>query len=67
VERKYCDLVREVKSAVSIPVAVKLGPYFSSMVNMARRLEASGADGLVLFNRFYSPISTWSRWKWCLT
>ncbi len=55
VERQYCDLVREVKAAVQIPVAVKLGPYFSSMVNMARRLEASGADGLVLFNRFYQP------------
>ena len=55
VERQYCDLVREVKSVVHIPVAVKLGPYFSSMVNMARKLEASGADGLVLFNRFYQP------------
>ncbi len=55
VERKYCDLVREVKAAVHIPVAVKLGPYFSAMANMARRLEAAGADGLVLFNRFYQP------------
>ena len=55
VERKYCDLVREVKSAVHIPVAVKLGPYFSSLVNMAKRLEGAGADGLVLFNRFYQP------------
>jgi dihydroorotate dehydrogenase (fumarate) len=55
VEQKYCDLVREVKAAVQIPVAVKLGPYFSSLVNMAKRLEASGADGLVLFNRFYQP------------
>jgi len=55
VERKYCDLVREVKSAVHIPVAVKLGPYFSAMVNMAKRLEAAGADALVLFNRFYQP------------
>jgi len=55
VERKYCDLVREVKSAIHIPVAVKLGPYFSAPVNMAKRLEAAGADGLVLFNRFYQP------------
>ncbi|HXM44779.1 MAG TPA: dihydroorotate dehydrogenase-like protein [Bryobacteraceae bacterium] len=55
VERQYCDLVRAVKSAVHIPVAVKLGPYFSSLVNMAKRLEAAGADGLVLFNRFYQP------------
>ncbi len=54
-ERKYCDLVREVKAAVHIPVAVKLGPYFSSLANMAKRLESAGADGLVLFNRFYQP------------
>jgi dihydroorotate dehydrogenase (fumarate) len=55
VEHMYCDLVREVKASVQIPVAVKLGPYFSSMGNMARRLDAAGADGLVLFNRFYQP------------
>ena len=55
VERKYSDLVSEVKAAVGIPVAVKLGPYFSAPVNMAKRLEAAGADGLVLFNRFYQP------------
>jgi len=55
VEQMYCDLVREVKSSVQIPVAVKLGPYFSSMGNLARRLDASGADALVLFNRFYQP------------
>jgi dihydroorotate dehydrogenase (fumarate) len=55
VEQKYCDLVREVKAAVHIPVAVKLGPYFSALANMAKRLEAAGADGLVLFNRFYQP------------
>ena len=40
---------------MKIPVAVKLGPYFSSMANMAKRLDAAGADGLVLFNRFYQP------------
>jgi len=55
VEQKYIDLVREVKSKVRIPVAVKLGPYFSSMANMAMKLDAAGADGLVLFNRFYQP------------
>jgi dihydroorotate dehydrogenase (fumarate) len=55
VEHMYTDLVREVKSSVSIPVAVKIGPYFSSMANMARRLEEAGADALVLFNRFYQP------------
>lgn len=55
VEQMYCDLVSEVKKSVTIPVAVKLGPYFSSMGNMARRLEAAGANALVLFNRFYQP------------
>jgi len=44
-----------VKSSVTIPVAMKLSPFFSSMSNMARRLAAEGADGLVLFNRFYQP------------
>jgi dihydroorotate dehydrogenase (fumarate) len=55
VEQHYCDLVKEVKSSVKIPVAVKLGPYFSSVANMAKRLDAAGADSLVLFNRFYQP------------
>ena len=55
VERQYLDLVEAVASAVSIPLAVKVGPYFSAMANMAQRLVASGADGLVLFNRFYQP------------
>lgn len=55
VERKYIELVKAVKGGVSIPVSVKLGPYFSSMANMARKLVDAGADGLVLFNRFYQP------------
>lgn len=55
VEKGYCDLVREVRSSVSIPLAVKIGPFFSAPVNMAHRLEASGAGALVLFNRFYQP------------
>ena len=55
VEQRYLDLVQAVKAEVKLPVAVKLGPYFSSMANMARRLDAAGADGLVLFNRFYQP------------
>ncbi len=55
VEQIYLDVLRDVKSAVSIPVAMKLGPYFSSMANMAGRLAKAGADGLVLFNRFYQP------------
>lgn len=55
VEQNYVDIVRAVKGTVSIPVAVKLSPFFSNMANMAKRLEAAGANGLVLFNRFYQP------------
>jgi len=55
IEDMYLDLLRQVKSSVTIPVAMKLSPFFSSMSNMARRLAAEGADGLVLFNRFYQP------------
>jgi len=55
VEQNYVDLVKAIKAEVHIPVAVKLGPYFSSMANMARKLDAAGADALVLFNRFYQP------------
>jgi dihydroorotate dehydrogenase (fumarate) len=51
----YLELLRDVKAAVSIPVAIKLSPYFSSIANMANRLTEAGADGLVLFNRFYQP------------
>ena len=55
VENIYLDLVRSVKSAVSIPVAIKLSPYFSAPGRMAMALAEAGADGLVLFNRFYQP------------
>ena len=55
VEKMYLDVVRAVRGAVKIPVAIKLGPYFNSMANMARRLCQAGADALVLFNRFYQP------------
>jgi dihydroorotate dehydrogenase (fumarate) len=55
VESRYLDLVAAVKQSISIPLAVKVGPYFSAMGNMALRLAESGADGLVLFNRFYQP------------
>ena len=55
IEQTYLDIVRAVKSVVSIPVAVKLSPFFSNLANMAKRLDALGADGLVLFNRFYQP------------
>ena len=55
VERRYLDLVAAVRGSVSIPLAVKVGPFFSSVANMARRLVEAGADGLVLFNRFMQP------------
>lgn len=55
VEDNYVEVVREVKRNLTIPLSVKLGPYFSSMGNMARRLDDAGADALVLFNRFYQP------------
>ncbi|HMD95747.1 MAG TPA: dihydroorotate dehydrogenase-like protein [Terriglobia bacterium] len=55
VEQVYYDLVAEVKTRLRIPLAVKIGPYFSSMGNAAQRLDESGADALVLFNRFYQP------------
>ncbi|HEX6230924.1 MAG TPA: dihydroorotate dehydrogenase-like protein [Actinomycetota bacterium] len=55
VERRYLDLVGAVRESVTIPLAVKVGPYFSSVANMARRLTEAGADGLVLFNRFLQP------------
>ena len=55
VEEGYLDLVRAVRAAVSVPVAVKLSPYFSSFAHMAREVVRAGGDGLVLFNRFYQP------------
>ncbi|MGA2061072.1 MAG: dihydroorotate dehydrogenase-like protein [Thermoguttaceae bacterium] len=55
VEAQYLDLVAAVKESISIPLAVKIGPYFSAMANMAHRLVRAGADGLVLFNRFLQP------------
>lgn len=55
VEHRYLNIISEVRSSVRIPVAVKLNPYFSSMGNMANRMQKAGADALVLFNRFYQP------------
>jgi dihydroorotate dehydrogenase (fumarate) len=55
VERLYLEILSAVRQVVTIPVAVKLSPYFSSTANMASRLADHGADGLVLFNRFYQP------------
>lgn len=55
VEQRYIDIVKHVASAVDIPVAVKLNPYFSAPGYMARKMYESGARGLVMFNRFYQP------------
>jgi len=55
IENIYLDMLRQVKRSVTIPVAMKLSPFFSSVANMSRRLAEEGANGLVLFNRFYQP------------
>jgi dihydroorotate dehydrogenase (fumarate) len=55
VEALYLDVLRAVKATVSIPVAMKLGPFFSAPGDVVRSLDAAGADGFVLFNRFYQP------------
>jgi dihydroorotate dehydrogenase (fumarate) len=55
VEQQYLDILKAVKSVVTIPVAVKLSPFFSNMANIAKRFDEAGANGLVLFNRFYQP------------
>lgn len=54
-EQDYCEIVSQVKAAVSIPIAVKLSPFFTSLPYFAQRLDEAGADALVLFNRFYQP------------
>lgn len=55
IERRYLELIEATVAAVDIPVAVKIGPYFSSLPNMARRMEDAGAKGLVIFNRYLQP------------
>ncbi|GAB4415350.1 MAG: dihydroorotate dehydrogenase-like protein [Bacteroidia bacterium] len=55
VEQRYLDILRAVKEAVQVPVAIKLNPYFSAFADMARQLDEAGANALVLFNRFYEP------------
>ena len=58
IERHYMELVRTVKAAISIPLSVKIGPYFSSLPNFASRLFDTGADGMVIFNRYlYTDIN----------
>ena len=54
-EQSYVDLVKDVRQQISIPLAVKLSPYFTALPNLASQLDAAGASGLVLFNRFYQP------------
>lgn len=55
VENRALEVVRELRAEVRLPLAVKLSPFYSSLPNFARKMEATGADGLVLFNRFYQP------------
>jgi dihydroorotate dehydrogenase (fumarate) len=55
IEDQYCRIVQDLKQLLTIPVAVKLAPFFTAFGNVARRLDAAGADALVLFNRFYQP------------
>ncbi|HZP62187.1 MAG TPA: dihydroorotate dehydrogenase-like protein [Terriglobales bacterium] len=55
IEEQYIGILQAVRSTVTIPVALKLSPFFTNMANMARRLDEAGANGLVLFNRFYQP------------
>lgn len=55
IEEAYVEILREVKSVINIPVAVKLSPYFTSLANIIKRFDDAGANGFVLFNRFYQP------------
>jgi dihydroorotate dehydrogenase (fumarate) len=55
IENNYIEVIKAVKSAVKVPVSVKLSPYFTNVANMAKKIDATGANGLVLFNRFYQP------------
>lgn len=55
VEEDALTVVRDVRKRIKVPLAVKIGPYYSSLANMAKRFVTAGADGLVLFNRFYQP------------
>ncbi len=55
VERQTLEMVKEVKAQITIPLAIKLSPFYSALAHFARRLAHAGADGLVIFNRFYEP------------
>ncbi len=63
IEARYIELIRDVAGSISIPLAVKVGPYFSAMANMAMRIADAGARGLVLFNRFLYPDISLQRMK----
>ena len=68
VEQTYIDILKAVKSEVTIPVAVKLSPFFTNFANMAKRMNKTGVEGLVLFNRFYQPdidLETGGKPKFC--
>jgi dihydroorotate dehydrogenase (fumarate) len=54
-ELRYCNIVRAIRKSVRVPISVKLGPYFASFANFATKLTEAGADGVVIFNRFYQP------------
>ena len=62
-EARYIDLITDVAGSISIPLAVKIGPYFSSLANMAMRIETAGARALVLFNRFLYPDISLARMR----
>lgn len=55
IEKIYIDILKSVKSSITIPVVMKISPYFSSLAGFVKKLDDSGADGLLLFNRFYQP------------
>jgi dihydroorotate dehydrogenase (fumarate) len=55
IEERIVNIVRDLKGLIKIPIAVKLSPFFTALGNLAAQLDAAGADGLVLFNRFYQP------------
>jgi dihydroorotate dehydrogenase (fumarate) len=57
IERRIRDIVREVRAKTKLPLAVKLPPYYTSLPNLVSELEGAGADGVVLFNRFFHPVS----------
>jgi dihydroorotate dehydrogenase (fumarate) len=63
VEQFYIDVLQAVRDTVSIPIAMKLSPFFSSLGEMAGRLARDGANGLVLFNRFYQPDLDVDKWR----